>query len=322
MRKLLLTFLAGAAAACTADLGDTQPWTAPAEIPAPFTPEILAPPATTAATAATTTLRVVTFNVERGDSPVATAHALLADPDLAAADVYLIQEIEDQPGEGGSRAARLAAEMDVGFVYAPARREAGGTHGLAMLSRHPLENVEVMALPFADLNVLSVRRIALAADIATPAGPVRFVTMHLDTRLNVSERILQLRPTIIDADPDAPIVVAGDFNTNPYVWAGATVPLPPVDAVVDTDQAPILDDYVRALDFDTPTAACGPTQHVAGLSFRLDAIYTRGLVTGPPHVARHMDVSDHWPLWIDVDVPSVTNVSARSATVSSSPDPR
>jgi endonuclease/exonuclease/phosphatase family metal-dependent hydrolase len=61
---------------------------------------------------------------------------------------------------------------------------------------------------------------------------------------------------------------------------------------------------MRALDFDTPTADVGATQHVAGLEFRLDAVYTRALTVGTPHVARDVDVSDHWPLWIDVAVPS------------------
>ena len=75
------------------------------------------------------------------------AAAISGDPHLSATDVLLIQEIEDHPGEGGSRASRLAAALKMAFVYAPARTEGDGTHGLAILSRYPLERVEVMELP-------------------------------------------------------------------------------------------------------------------------------------------------------------------------------
>jgi endonuclease/exonuclease/phosphatase family metal-dependent hydrolase len=124
------------------------------------------------------------------------------------------------------------------------------------------------------------------------------VTVHLDTRMNVTQRILQLRPAVLDAPPRT--IVAGDFNTNPYVWAEGAIPNVPAQTVAATDQGPILDDYMRAIDFDTPTAGVGDTQHVAGLGFRLDAIYTRALQVGTPHVAHDVGGSDHWPLWIDV----------------------
>jgi endonuclease/exonuclease/phosphatase family metal-dependent hydrolase len=169
------------------------------------------------------------------------------------------------------------------------------THGLAILSAFPIENARMMELP-AGLS----KRIALAADIRIGARTLHVVDVHLDTVLNVTDRILQLRPAVLDA-PDA-VLVAGDVNTNDYLWADG-VPHLPADVVADADQAPILDDYMRALGFDTPTALLGPTEHKYLSEFRLDAIFTRGLRVTPGRVVREVDESDHWPMYVDVDLP-------------------
>jgi len=300
MRAVMLA-AAALLAACTADLGPPGEWTPWDQVEERFRPELVEPPSPAAPSA---TLRIVSFNVERASDPDLLVRGIQADAEISQADVLLVQEIDAYPEEDGSRAARVAAALGVGYVYAPARRQDDGTHGLAIFSRHRLDNVRVMALPFADLSFRSVRRVALAADVATPNGPVHLINVHLDTRLNVTERILQLRPAVLDAAD--PVVVAGDFNTNPYVWADGSIPLLPTDAIVDTDQGPVLDDYMRALAFDTPTAGVGATQHIAGFELRLDAIYTRGLELGEPHVERDVNVSDHWPLWLDVTVAAGT----------------
>jgi endonuclease/exonuclease/phosphatase family metal-dependent hydrolase len=263
----------------------------PAEaIAGPLRPELAPPRASRPSPSSSSTFRVVSFNVEFAPDVAAIARAIETVPALAGADVLLLQEIESHPGEPGSRAARLAGALGLGFAYAPARAVGGGTHGLAILSRFPLADVAVMRLPAPDLHVNRLARIALAATIDTSAGPVRLVNVHLDTRMNAPARILQLRPAVLDAGPRA--IVAGDFNMNPYVWASNLVPVLPVGG----DQAPIVDDYMRALGFAAPTARLGPTQRVGPLEFRLDAIYVRGLRGDEARVAREVDVSDHWPL--------------------------
>lgn len=243
-------------------------------------------------------LRITTFNVELGRDLDALAAALEADPELAATSVLLVQEIEDHPDEPAPRAARLADRLGMSYAYAPARAlDGGGTHGLAILSRHELGAVEVMQLPYYDLHVNARTRIALAADVAG----VRIVNVHLDTRLNITERVIQLDPVVATSPSTA--VVAGDFNTNPYAWVDGTVPLPGVDAAADADQAELLDDYMAANGFDTPTADSGPTQDAGVVSLRLDSIYTRALSVTDTGVVRGLGVSDHDPLWVDIRAP-------------------
>lgn len=292
----LVAILAG----CYQETGPAGTWVPWDAVDGPLRPELGSPPAPRAFVDGAA-LRVVTYNVEYGEDVVGLAAAIAGDPALAGAGLLLVQEIESYPGEGSSRAARLAAALELGWVYAPARPEGDGTHGLAVFSPYPLENLQVMELPFVDLPISDHRRIAVALDVRLGARTLHVVNLHLDTRLNVTDRIVQLRPAVIDA-PDQ-VLVGGDFNMNAYVWAEGAVPLVPVDSLADSDQAPIIDDYMGALGFATPTAALGATQQLGPVDSRLDAIYARGLVVVPGAVERDVDESDHWPLWVDLVLP-------------------
>jgi len=294
--------LATLADGCAYDLGAAGPWEPVADVTGTLAPElgdapVDPPPFRSANPIASDPVRVVTYNVNTGLDPDAIADAIIADPDLAPASVFLIQEEEDYAGEPGSRASRLAARLGLGYVYVPAREKNGGTHGLAILSAYPVENVEKMDLAISETGV---QRIAVSADIDVGGALLHVIDVHLETRLNPGERILQLRPSVIDAP--ATVLVAGDFNTNKFAWVEGQAPILPT-ATADADQSPVLDSYMQSLGFATPTSASGPTEHMYGLEFRLDSIFTRGLDVSFGGVARDVDTSDHWPLWMDVRLP-------------------
>jgi endonuclease/exonuclease/phosphatase family metal-dependent hydrolase len=86
-----------------------------------------------------------------------------------------------------------------------------------------------------------------------------------------------------------PIVMAGDFNTNPFTWIDHWLPIP------TNTQDERLEELVRAHGFDTPVAASGATHRYVGM--KLDAIYTRGFWTNRFDTDRVDDVSDHLALW-------------------------
>ena len=72
-----------------------------------------------------------------------------------------------------------------------------------------------------------MKRIALAATVFTPDGPVRVINVHLDTRINPAERVAQLAPALDDASCFyGPSVIGGDFNTNDMQWVSNVVPIP------------------------------------------------------------------------------------------------
>lgn len=291
-------------AGCALDLGGTMPWTPAGDVVGALAPEIGGVERRAPALApgpGPRTLRVVTYNVERGADVAGLAELFATNPELSRADLFLLQEEESHPDEGTSRAERLAEALGLEYAYLPARMKGDATHGLAILSSLPILDLERMDLPFAALTVAEAQRIAVSADIDLGDRRLRIINVHLDTVLNVTDRIVQLRPAVIDAP--AQVLVAGDFNTNDWLWTGSAVPLLPSNSVADTRQAPILDEYMRVLGFATPCADIGPTEHMPPVEFRLDAFFVRGLAVGPCHIDRSVNLSDHWPLWIDVTVP-------------------
>lgn len=297
-RALLALALCG----CGLDLGPPSEWVEADTVPPPLTFESEMPRGMAGGPLLSPiTLRVVTFNVMMGADPALLAEQIRANAAIRDAAVYLLQEEEAYPAEGSSRAHRLAQALQLGYVYVPGRTKGDGTHGLAILSRYPIEDVQVMNLRLASKTPTSNQRIAITATLIVGDVRLPIVDIHLETTLNIRDRILQLRPAVIDLPPMA--LVAGDFNTNPYLWEDGTVPVLPPSTIADTDQAPVLDGYMRGVGFATPAADVGPTESKYGISSRLDAIYTRGLEVTTAHVERDVAGSDHWPVWCDITLP-------------------
>lgn len=289
-----------ALAGCGIDMDAARPWVAAGEITGVLTPELSPPPSSISGGGSRPAvqldpLRVVTYNVQYGIDVDGLAAALLGDPALAGAAVYLLQEEEAHPDEPASRSSQLAARLGLAYAYVPAREREGGTHGLAILSAFPIEDVAKMELPNAGKGHV---RIAVEADIVVGDRRLHVVDLHLETKLNTKERIAQLSP--IATGVPATTLIAGDFNTAWVEWVNDTIPV--LSASAATDQAPVVDSYMRALGFDAKSAASGPTEHMYGIEQRLDSIYTRGLTATFGGVAR-IGPSDHWPMWIDVTLP-------------------
>lgn len=245
-------------------------------------------------------LRVASWNVALAPDPAAHARAILASPDLAAADVLLVQEIDAYPDEP-SRAEQLAVALGMTWFYAPERDEGDHTHGQAILSRYPIEVASVMRLPHVTQPIRARDRAALAADIMLDATRrLLVVDVHLDTRIGPVDRIRQLHPAV---DGHAgPIVAGGDLNTNPWAWVESLVPLTGTEAIVGQDQATVIDDYMAALGYASAIPPDVATHTAPALSMRLDALYVRDATLGAAGVARDVGGSDHWPVWVDVSL--------------------
>lgn len=284
-----------AVTACAPDVGEARPWEAWDAVGAEASLDGVQ------GTALGDTVRVVTFNVALGRDTEALARLFADDPALARADIVLVQEIEAHDDEPRSRASALAGALGMNYVYAPARDIDGGTHGLAIFSRYVIADAQVMRLPRIDLHIRPRDRIAVAADLDLGGVVLRVVDVHLDTRLNVTQRIQQLRPAVLE-EPGS-VVVGGDFNTNPYAWVEGAVPLTAVRGVAGLEQDEVIDDYMTAIGYAAPTQDSGPTQDAVIEQLRLDSVYTRGLEPGTAGVVADADVSDHRPLWLDLSWP-------------------
>lgn len=238
-------------------------------------------------------LRVATFNVAMQSADV-IAGALRASFALRDADVILLQEIEAHADEGGSRAGQVARLLGMAYAYAPAFTcEHGGSHGVAVLSRHPLSGARVIELPRRDVRYNSRRRVALEATVHTARRSMRVYAVHLDLRQRSRDREAQLGPVLDRARrQDRPALIGGDFNTTPFTWLWRVVPIP------GGHHGRKLEAFARRRGFDTPLTASGPTS--PWLSMRLDGLYTRRLRVIASGVDDSVRISDHLPVWADV----------------------
>lgn len=286
-----------ALAGCVSQSDDGSAWEDVSAMSGALAPEVGPTPG--ALRAPTCSVRVVSWNVHLGADVEDLARRIRASAELARADVLLLQEIEAYPGEGLTRTSRLAAALDMTWIYAPARLESDGTHGLAILSRFPLEDAQVRQLPYFEQPLNPRNRVALATDVVLGPERLRVIDVHLDLRLGIVDRIRQLHPAVNDI-PDR-VLVGGDFNTNPWAWFDGLVPLTGTEAIVGQEQASVIDDYLGGKGFASALSIDDTTVRLPGFAMRIDNFYARGLAIDGARV-EHVEGSDHWPLWVDVDV--------------------
>jgi endonuclease/exonuclease/phosphatase family metal-dependent hydrolase len=263
--------------------------------PPPVSPSAQAGATSKAAPTSTSSLRIATYNVHMETAEGIRA-AIARNPRLNQADVIMLQEIEAHDSEDSPRAAQVARDLDMHWAYAPGYGlSEGGSHGVAILSRFPLADLEVIELPYYHVVVNSARRVALAATIALGERNVRIYSVHLDNRINPSRRRQQLAPVFAAADRfRGPAIIAGDLNTSPFCWGGGLVPLP------CGQQDDAVESQARGHGFATPLAEGGPTSK--WMAMKLDAIYVRQLVTRASAVEHAVRLSDHLPVWLDVEL--------------------
>lgn len=266
-------------------------------------------PVTTSHAALPRQLRVVTFNVHR-EAPDVVIRGIRADRTLLDADVIILEEVHrvEPSADPCSAACALGKELRMHAYYAPGHVQGDGTDGVAILSRAPILDSEVLELPDIDVHVNSGRRVALATTILVDDTPVTVYAVHLTNRLTVPERARQLRPVLEHARrKTTPVIMAGDFNTSPYTWVGGLLPVP-----IGT-QDDHLETLVRSYGLETPVASVAATSRF--LNMKLDAIYTRGFATYAFATAEAAGVSDHLALWANIELrtPTATGNTVLSA---------
>jgi endonuclease/exonuclease/phosphatase family metal-dependent hydrolase len=205
------------------------------------------------------------------------------------ADLLLLQEVV-QPSQGPDVARQLAIRLGLGSEYRPAFNLGDERSlGLAIVSRYPLRDLHVIDLKVMSLNFRSRTRIALGAVIDTPAGPVRVYNLHLDTRINLEQRLDQLGVVAREVHGTAgPAIVGGDFNTNNNHWLFHTLPVPFIGR-----QGAGVQRFMEANGFRSVFALGNPTHDV--LRMQLDWLFLRGLRAANASIAP-VALSDHHAL--------------------------
>ena len=204
-----------------------------------------------------------------------------------AADVWLLQEARPSVSE-------VANALGMHYIYAPADEFGDGTvSGLAILSRYPFERSDRTVLPRYNLRFNTRCRIALTAAIRRPAGEIRLVNVHLDTRITQRQRLLQVG-SVVEKETSSrqPVIVGGDFNTANVGWIWNVFPLP----YVQSHTRAVRDMFIGQ-GFESPLDGAGATFKLLGFPLHLDWIFPKQLKTVASGT-EHIDFSDHRAVWV------------------------
>lgn len=258
-------------------------------------------------------LKVAAWNLERCLFPEASAAA------LGGADVVLLSEMDCGMARTGQRhpTAEIAATLGMAYAYgveflelglgSPIEREfctepqnARGFHGNALMARGALSRPFLLRLPgtrqwFLDAEQPRLgERMAIGAVIETTAGPVLFVSTHLESACLEAHRAAQMAALIaaIDAHfPGLPVLIGGDLNTGNHAggnWRAETL----------FSVARVAGFSVHGGDEVTPTTRPSLITRWPERAMKLDWFLARGLRLGAVTIRPALDatgrpLSDH-----------------------------
>jgi endonuclease/exonuclease/phosphatase family metal-dependent hydrolase len=207
-----------------------------------------------------------------------------------SADVWLLQEARPSVSE-------VADALGMHYIYAPADQFGDGSvSGLAILSRYPFERSDRTVLPRYNLRFNTRCRIALTAAIRRPAGEVRLVNVHLDTRINQAQRLLQVQSVVEkETSSGQPVIIGGDFNTANVRWMWNVFPVP----YVQTQTRAVRDMFVGQ-GFESPLDGAGATFKLLGFPLHLDWIFPKDFKTVASGT-EHIPFSDHRAVWVTLE---------------------
>jgi endonuclease/exonuclease/phosphatase family metal-dependent hydrolase len=225
---------------------------------------------------------------------------------LPKPDILALQEADKGTGRAGGQhvAARLAEEMQMPYVHvgagiprgvAPKEREwwlnfeeqiglhDSGDTGVALLSRIPLHEIERIDLPWHECAWRP--RLAMGATIELAGRQVRILNVHVDPHGPLDNQHQQLEALLDQAELfSGPSVILGDFNT------------------LSKEKAVEIRRLMESRNYSTPFPTGTPTWRGAGLRYHADWIFVNGLAVSRWGVVRPLDVSDHWPIWAEVNI--------------------
>ena len=224
---------------------------------------------------------------------------------LPRADVVALQEADRGTLRAGGRhvARELAAELKMNYVRAhvptPADAEPGqrkwwldfeermlrgeeGDTGVALLSRLPLSDAARIELPW---GVCPWRpRLAVSASVPFGGRSLHVFNAHIDTHATVEGQLEQHRTILaLAARSTEPTVLLGDFNTLNDEGRHAARTLLESNG------------FATPLPTNTATWRSGPIRH------HFDWIFVRGARALRWGVARVRGISDHWPVWVEIE---------------------
>ncbi len=224
---------------------------------------------------------------------------------MPPADIIAIQEADIETKRSARRniAASLAAGLSMVYAHAlaetspeePPKRKQwyldfeepiatndGGDTGIAMLSRFDFGRVQRIDLPWDGCQWRP--RLAMACSLTFGAFEVVVINAHIDPHASIPGQLEQHRAILeFAASHDCPIIYAGDFNTLSKAGCEAMF------------------DVLWSGGFTTPLPTKLATWRAGAIRLHTDWIFVRNATVRRWGVAKPLRVSDHWPVWAEID---------------------
>lgn len=234
------------------------------------------------------------------------AQAFSAGHLLPKADILALQEADKETGRAGRHhiARELAEALQFAWVHVAAGIPRGekpkqrqwwlnfeeqialddkGDTGIALLTRFPLDEVTRIDLPWQECAWRP--RLAMGASVHVGRRKLRLFNAHIDPHSRADGQLEQLEALLEDADRFVgPTIVLGDFNTLSR------------DKCIQTRW------LLESRGYTTPFLTGTPTWHGALIRLHADWIFVRDLKVSRWGVARPLNASDHWPIWVEIDL--------------------
>ena len=221
---------------------------------------------------------------------------------LPPVDILGLQEADKRTVRTGGHhvAQEIATQLDMNWVHAPAGIPRGikpvqrqwwldfeepidlhdvGDTGVALLSRLPISDVTRIDLPWQECPWRP--RLAMAATVSG----IRVFNAHVDPHAACDGQLAQLEVIADQADTvTGPTIIMGDFNT------------------LSRQKCLETRSFLEARGYKTPIPTGTATWRGAGLRMHADWIFARGLKFVRWGIARPLQVSDHWPIWAEIEL--------------------
>lgn len=254
--------------------------------------------------------RIATYNIHKGVSTLRSMpriHALKQGLLSMEADVLFLQEVLGRHDKYAMRHADLWPEQAQHQFLAGDSHQAvygmnamydHGHHGNALLSRFPIlssHNHDVSDHAYEARGILH-------CVVTTPAGDLHCYVVHLGLFAGSRKRQTEALIEAVQASspPDAPLIIAGDFNDWTNQLSATLCSSLGVSEVFDQNlPARGFGAYLRTLSGRGPKVMPARTFPAAMPWLRLDRIYVRGLKVDSAqvlHGAMWAKLSDHAPI--------------------------
>lgn len=225
---------------------------------------------------------------------------------LPAVDVLALQEADKKTKRAGRHhvAKQLAEALRMNWIHVPAGLPRGekpkarqwwlnfeepidlydpGDTGIGLLSHLPMSDIVRIDLPWHECAWRP--RLAMAATISVGAQQLRIYNAHVDPHATIDSQLEQLEVLVTEADKEpGPTLIMGDFNT------------------LSNRKVTETRSFLESHGYTTPFPSGTATWRGMGIRLHADWIFSRGVKITRWGVARPLGVSDHWPIWVEIDL--------------------